>query len=236
MAEQVTLEALPRAGSGKGEARSLRRIGRVPAITYGSAVATPLAVSVDARELYHVLHTEAGENAIIQLQVDGETHLAMAREIHRHPVRREILHVDFVTVSRDVKVTVDVPIVLEGVAPGSEEGGVVEQQLHTLPIEVLPLEVPDNFSIDISDMQVGDVKRVQEIVVPAGVEVLEDPERTVVSVVVPQLEVPEPEVEEEEVLVEGEVPEGEEAEAVAEGAAGEGEAEAGEGETEAGGG
>jgi large subunit ribosomal protein L25 len=232
MAETIGLTARNRVGSGKGEARALRRQGRVPAIAYGADLGAAQAVSVDARELYHVLHTDAGENAIIELRLDGEVQLAMAREIQRHPVRREVLHVDFVTVSRDVKVRVDVPIVLEGEAPGSEEGGVVEQQLHNLPIEVLPLEVPDQVTLDISDMQVGDIKRVQELSVPEGVEILEDPERTVVSVVVPQLEVPEPEVEltEEELeAAEALAEEGEEAPAEGEEA---GEGEAAEGDTE----
>lgn len=192
MAKQVPLAARPRTGSGTGEARSLRRQGRVPAIAYGSDLeATP--ISVDALELYHALRTDAGLNAIFRLDMDGHGQLAMAREIQRHAVRKHILHVDFVTVSRNVKVTVDVPVVLEGEAPGQDEGGIADQQLHTVSVEVLPLEVPEHFTLDISDMQIGDVKRVSDLDLPAGVDLLDDPERTVVSVNVPALEVPEPE-------------------------------------------
>src|SRR5690606_8245376 len=147
MSKQVALAARPRRGGGKSEARRLRREGRVPAIAYGADL-PPTPVSVDALELYHALHTDAGTNAILRLEVDGSSHLALAREIQRHPVRREILHVDFVTVSQDVKVTVDVPIVLTGEAPGVTEGGVADQSLHTLSIEVLPLEVPDQIALD----------------------------------------------------------------------------------------
>lgn len=204
MSKQVSLSARPRAGSGKGEARALRREGRVPAVAYGSALGA-VAVSVDGRELYHALNTDAGMNAILRLDIDGDMHLAIARDLHRHPVRREVLHVDFVTVDRMKKIQVDVPVVLEGEAPGTDEGGVADQNLFTLPVEVLPLEVPDQIVLDISDMQVGDVKRVADLPLPEGVTSLEDPERTVVSVTVPQLEVPEP-------------VEGEEAEAVAEAA------------------
>lgn len=193
MAEQVTLDARLRAGSGKGEARALRREGRVPAIAYGADLEAPKAISVDALELYHALHTEAGLNAIINLRVDEDQQLVIARELQRHPVKRHLLHADFVTVSRTVKITVDVPVVTEGTAAGEDEGGVAEQQLYTIPVEVLPLEVPDHIVLDISDMEVGDVKRVSDLVLPEGVESLEDPDRTVVTVNVPALEVPEPE-------------------------------------------
>lgn len=214
MSERVALTAAPRAGSGKGESRSLRREGRVPAIAYGTDL-DPTPVSVDSLDLFHALRTDAGLNAIINLDVGGETHLAMAREIQRHPVRRDVQHVDFVTVDRRVKVQVEVPIHLEGAeeAPGVEEGGVVEQSLYALQVEVLPLDVPSHIELDVSDMNVGDVKRVEDLPVAEGVEILDDPETTLVSVVVPQLEVPEPE-EGEDVEVEGaEAEDGEETEA-----------------------
>jgi large subunit ribosomal protein L25 len=199
MADQVTLTAEARDGLGKGEGRRLRRAGRVPAVAYGAELdATP--VSVDALELYHALRTDAGLNALIRLQVGGETHLTLARQLQRHPVRREIMHVDFVVVDRSRKVTVDVPIHLTGEAAGANEGGVVDQVRFDVPVEVLPLEVPDSLELDISDMQVGDVKRLSDLDLPEGVELLEDPDYAVVSVSIPQAEVPEPEVAEGEEL------------------------------------
>jgi large subunit ribosomal protein L25 len=190
MSKQVALAATGRAGTGKGEARALRRAGRVPAVAYGSDLAEPIPVSVDGRELYHALNTDAGVNAILRLDIDGaEPQLAIVREIQRHPVRREMLHVDFVTVNRNVKISVEIPIVLEGDAPGADEGGVADQVLFSLPVEVLPLEVPDQITLDISDMQVGDVKRVDDLVLPEGVDTTADPEETIVTVNVPQLEV-----------------------------------------------
>lgn len=189
MSKQVALAASGRTGTGKGVARALRRSGRVPAVTYGAALSEPVPVSVDGRELYHALNTDAGTNAILRLDIDGDTQLAIVREIQRHPVRREITHVDFVTVNRNIKITVEVPVVLEGHAPGVDEGGVADQILFVLPVEVLPLEVPDVITLDISDMQVGDVKRVEDLPLPEGVELLEDPERTVVTLNVPTLDV-----------------------------------------------
>jgi large subunit ribosomal protein L25 len=187
MSKQVALAATPRAGNGKGEARSLRRQGRVPAIAYGADL-SPTTVSVDALELYHALHTEAGDNAILRLDVGGGTHLALAREIQRHPVRRDVLHVDFVTVSRDVKVTVDVPIVLEGAAPGAEEGGVLNQEHYTVSVSVLPLEVPGQIVLDVGDLQLNDVRRFGDLSLPSGVELLSDADATVVSITVPTTE------------------------------------------------
>jgi large subunit ribosomal protein L25 len=198
MAEQVALAAHSRQGNGKGEARALRRQGRVPAIAYGTDL-DPTPLSVDALELYHALHTDAGANAILRLDMDGDTHLAMAREIQRHPVRREVLHVDFVTVSRNVKVSVEIPIHLEGVedAPGVDESGVISQELYTLSVDVLPLEVPDSITLDVSGMNVGDTMRVSDLTVPPGVDITVDPETTVATCAIPALDIPEPEEGEE---------------------------------------
>lgn len=198
MSKQVSLAAQARSGNGKGEARALRRQGRVPAVAYGNDL-DPTPISVDSLELYHALHTDAGANAILRLDVAGDTHLALAREIQRHPVRREVLHVDFVTVSRNVKVSVDVPLHLEGVedAPGTQEGGVISQELYALPVDVLPLEVPDSITVDVSGMNVGDTLRVSDLSVPSGVDVTADSETTVATCVVPTLDVPEDEATEE---------------------------------------
>ena len=192
MSKQVSLAAQARSGDGKGEARSLRRQGRVPAIAYGAEL-EPTPISVDSLELYHALHTDAGTNAILRLDVAGDTHLALAREIQRHPVRRDVLHVDFVTVSRNIKVSVEVPIHLEGVeeAPGNQEGGVISQELYTLGVDVLPLEVPDSVTLDVSAMNVGDTLRVADLSVPSGVEITVDEETTVVTCVAPTLDLPE---------------------------------------------
>lgn len=211
MSKQVSLAARSRGGSGKGEARALRRDGRVPAVAYGAELAaTPL--SVDALELYHALHTDAGTNAIIALDFDGQQHLTIAREVHRHPVRRDVLHVDFVTVSRTQRITVDVRVALEGEAAGVEDGGVVNHELFTLSLEAPALEVPDVLTVDISGLEIGDVKRAGDVVLPDGVVLLDDPERTVVSVVAPTLEV-EPEEGEEVAEAEAEGATEEQAEA-----------------------
>ena len=184
MADQITLNADTRRGAGKGEARSLRNEGRVPAIAYGADMEN-IALHVDAKELRHALTTDAGENAVITLTVGDEQHLTMPREIHRHPVRRDVLHLDFVAINRNVKVTVEVPLHIVGDAP---EGAIVNQAMNVLLLEVLPLEVPDFIEATVEGLEVGDVIRVSDITVPEGVELLDDPERTAVSITVPDME------------------------------------------------
>ena len=192
MSKQVALAARKRAGNGKGEARSLRREGRVPAIAYGTGT-EPVALSVDALELYHALHTDAGANVVLRLDVEGDTHLAFPREIHRHPVRREVLHLDFVAIDRNQPVAADVPVVLVGAedAPGVNQSGVIEQQLHAVSVEVLPLNVPEKIELDVSDMNIGDVKRVADLTLPEGVTALTDAEEPVVILSGVTLDLPE---------------------------------------------
>lgn len=184
MADQIALSTEPRPGKGKGEARALRGEGRVPAVAYGAGLdATP--IHVDARDLRHALSTDAGENAVITLTLDGEDHLTMPREIHRHPVRRDILHLDFVAINKNVTVTVEVPLVITGEGP---EGAIVNQPMNVLAVEVLPLEVPDSIEASVEGLEIGDVLRAGDITLPEGVELLDDPERTAVSITLPDLE------------------------------------------------
>ena len=210
MSKQVTLEGAPRAEHGKGHARRLRRTGRVPAVVYGRGV-EPTRLSVDARELYHALHTPAGLNVLIRLRHDGDEHLTMAREVQRHPVRGDVVHVDFYAVDRDRPIEVDVPIHLTGQEDVEKLGGVVSLVMYTVGLRVKPLDVPDYLELDISELEIGDSRRAGEIVLPEGAELTVDAEETIVIVSAPTVEeLPEPEVAAE--LAEGvEPPEGAEA-------------------------
>lgn len=192
MAEQVKLEARPRDAAGRAAARRLRREGRVPGVVYGPKVA-PTKVDVDALELYHVLHTSAGANVLVRLQVDGDEHLTMPREVQRHPVRGDLFHVDFVAIDPERLVRVEIPVHLEG-AEEIASPGVLTHVLHTVPVRVSPLEIPDHFEIDVSEMVIGDVVRVEDIALPAGAEWDIETERTVATVTAPTIV----EVEEEE--------------------------------------
>jgi large subunit ribosomal protein L25 len=203
---EYKLTAQRRAESGKGPARRARAAGRVPAVLYGHGM-EPVQLSVDAREFGHALRTGAGSNVLIELTVGRAKHLALPKEIQRHPVRGSFLHVDFLAVRRGEKVQVPVPLHLVGQAPGVREGGIADQDLHQVTVEAEVTAVPDAVEVDVSGMQLGDVLRVADLKAPEGATIIEDPEAPVVSIVAPAVEEA-PEAEEEE----GEAAEGEAAE------------------------
>jgi large subunit ribosomal protein L25 len=217
---ETKLTATVRDGGGKGSARKLRAQGLVPAILYGHGM-EPVKVAVDDRELYHVLHTGAGSNVLVDLQVGKDRHLAMPREIQRDHVRGQFLHIDFLVVRRDEKITVDVPVHIVGESHGVKEGGVVEHHLWDLKVECLPTNVPESIEADITDLGIGDSLSVSGIKVPQGATILTSSEETIVSVVPPPILKIEEEVEEavegEEAVAEGEGATPEEAEQRAEG-------------------
>lgn len=206
---ELKLKAEKREESGKGAARKLRAAGRVPAVLYGHGVG-PMAVSVDAKDLFHILHGSAGTNVLVDLQVDGAQHLSLPREIQRDHVRGRYLHVDFLAVRRDETVTVSVPVHVVGESPGVKAGGVIEHHLWELQVECLPGDVPDGINADVSKLQVGDSLRVADLIPPRGVSVLTPLEESVVAVVIPQVRVVE---EVEAVAEEGEEAAAEEGEA-----------------------
>src|SRR2546421_2667573 len=207
MAEKK-LSANLRDGGGKGSARKLRAQGKVPAILYGHGM-DPVKVAIDDRDLYHVLHTDAGTNVLVDLHVGEDQHLAMPREIQRDHIRGQFLHVDFLVVRRDEVIHVDVPVHLVGESHGVKEGGVVEHHLWDLKVECLPTNVPQSIEADIAALGIGDTLTVGEVKAPAGATILSPSEESIVSVVPP----PVLKLEEEEAaeVAEGEeVPEGEE--------------------------
>ena len=216
---EYKLAAENRSDAGKGAARRLRASGRVPAVLYGHGT-KPQHLSVDARQFSQALRTDAGVNVLISLEVGSDQHLALAKEIQRHPVKGNLIHVDFIQVRRGEKVHVQVPVHLVGEAPGAREGGIVDQDLYQLNVEAEVTAVPEAVDADVSGLGIGDVLRVADLKAPEGAVILDDAEASVVSVVAPTVE-PEPEVEEAE---EGEAAEGAEgAEAAASEAAGEDE-------------
>ncbi len=204
--DQVTLRADVRTESGSRPAKRLRRQGLVPAVVYGRGT-DPISVIVSARDLYGALHTEAGANALISLEVEGgENVLTVAREIQRHPVRGEIAHLDFIKVSLDEAIQADVGIELTGEPIGvREEGGVVETIEVSVVIEALPTEIPSSIQLDISEMNVGDTLTIADLPAIEGVTYVDDEDRPLVSVLVPRV-AEEPEAIEGLEEIEGEIP------------------------------
>jgi large subunit ribosomal protein L25 len=186
LSNTVKLAAQPRTAAGKGETNRLRKSGRVPAILYGHGV-EPAAVSVDERALYHALHGPAGRNALIALELDGTSVLTVVRDLQRHAVRRETLHVDFLAVDRDQRILVEVPVHLVDIDDVQRDGGFLNHVRHVVPINVRPMDTPDFLEISVAGMGVGDVKRLGDLValLPEGAEIADDPDRVVVTITAP---------------------------------------------------
>jgi large subunit ribosomal protein L25 len=186
LSKQVKLVAMPRAAAGKGETNRLRREGRVPAIIYGHRV-DPTPVSVDARELFHALNGPAGRNALIALELEGSRTLVVARDLQRHAVRRDVLHLDLLAVDQDQQIDVEIPVHLVDVDDVARDGGYLNQVRMVIPIRVRPGDTPDFIELSVAGMGIGDVKRLADVVglLPAGAELGDDPDRVIVTINAP---------------------------------------------------
>lgn len=181
---EVKLQVEKRDATGKGVARRARVAGKVPGVVYGRGM-DPVPITVDRREFVTALHTDAGMNVLLSLQLDGDSIPALARDLQRDPVKGTLLHADFVKVDLTVEVEVNVPVHIVGEAPGVKEGGVLEQPLHEVTVRCLPTEVPEHIDADVSGLDIGDSLRVSELVEGRTFEVLNDPESPVVTVAQP---------------------------------------------------
>ena len=180
MAENVLAAETGRA-TGSSASRRLRAQGKVPAVVYGRG-SEPTPIAVPWRELRTALTTEKGLNVLLTLDVAGSRRQAVVKELQRHPVRRDVLHIDFLEVDPEEMLVTDVPIVLEGEAEQVlREQGVVEQVLNALVVEGKPGAIPGHLSVDVSDLEIGHTITVGDIVLPAGVTTEVDPDETVVT-------------------------------------------------------
>ena len=177
--DEIVLTAETGRSTGTRPSRRGRTAGHIPAVLYGLKQ-DPLTVSIEWPELRRAITTEAGLNAIIHLEVGGEKHMSIVREIQRHPVRRDVLHVDFVRIDPDQDVTVDVSIVMVGEAKEvTDNDGMVDQNLFTLTISAAPDNIPTEIEVDISELTIGDSARVIDLVLPEGVTTDVDPDEAV---------------------------------------------------------
>lgn len=182
---------------GTRPSRRLRRAGQIPGVVYGLG-GESVSVAVDARDLRSALTTEAGLNALLTLEVNGDRQLSLVKELQHHPVRNEVIHVDFIRVDADVAVEVEVRVVLEGEATAvANEDGVVDQAAFTIAVLSKPESIPNELPIDVSEMVMGDTVRAGDLALPEGVELAGDPEELVASTSIRVIEIEEPEVDEE---------------------------------------
>ncbi|HKV51157.1 MAG TPA: 50S ribosomal protein L25/general stress protein Ctc [Gemmatimonadaceae bacterium] len=184
----ATLSASKRNDTGKGAARKLRAAQQIPGVIYGHN-REPLALSMSSRELDRLLERIAAETTVVELTIDGTMARTLIREIQRHPFKREVLHVDFLELVAGEKVTVDLPIVLVGTPEGVRtSGGILDQILREISIEVDPVNMPSHIELDVSQLGINDSLHVSDLKVPEGVEVLVDAEATVCVVSPPHVE------------------------------------------------
>jgi large subunit ribosomal protein L25 len=177
---EITLVAETGRPIGSRSSNRLRHAGRVPGVIYGHGTA-PMPVSIDGRDLRAALTTDAGLNALLALQVDGQTHLTLAREVQRHPVRHTVIHVDFQIVRRDEVVSAEVPVVVVGEAHDvTAANGVIEQPMTSLTIHATPGAIPSSIEVAITALAVGGTIRVGELSLADGVTTEVDPDEPVV--------------------------------------------------------
>ena len=199
MAGELTIDVKPRHETGKNANRRLRAEGKVPAVVYGLQLPT-VPIEVDRRTLVHLLREGSGENAIFLLQVadSDEKRHTMIRELQVDPIDRTILHVDFQRINLSEKVRVHVPIELVGTPEGVKtEDGILDFILRELEVECLPTDIPEHLELDVSHLHVGDTAEAGAVVLPPGVELLEEPDRVVVAVNIARVQEEEEEAEED---------------------------------------
>ena len=169
MAQQVALNAVSGRELGSSSSRRLRSEGKIPGVVYG-LTADPLAVSVEYAEARTALSGDAGLNALLNLSIDGAEQLCLVKEIQRHVVRDEVTHIDFIRVDANADIEVEVPLVLTGEAREvANVSGMVDQALFSVVIATKPTSIPNEIEVDISDMEVGDTIRVEDLALPEGV-------------------------------------------------------------------
>jgi large subunit ribosomal protein L25 len=187
---ETSLVVESRASTGKGAARKLRAAGRIPAVLYGQGKES-VPLTIDPRALEKVLRT-GGANALLDLTVEGRPELgspvALVKELQRHPIRGTIVHADLYQVDLTRTVEVEVPVHLIGKAKGLDFGGILEHSLREIALECLPRSIPAAIEVDISNMELGDVIHVRDLVLPAGVSLMTDPDLGVVHVALPAAE------------------------------------------------
>jgi len=188
--------------TGSAASRRMRTEDNIPGVLYGHGM-SPVSVTVGRRDLRLALSGAAGVNTVLDLTVDGKVYPAIVKELQRHPVRRNVAHIDFLQVNLDEEITVAVPLRLEGEATKvANGGGLVDPAVDSIEVTTTPRTIPDEFVVDISDMDMDTVIRLADISMPAGVTPTGDPESPVVTVLTMRAELAEIEAADAEVAEE----------------------------------
>lgn len=226
MSDVNVLAAEPRERAGKGAARATRRAGRVPGVIYG-AKEDPVLITMDPRDLLREINTGSFFASLLDIKVGKGNERVLPRDLQLHPVTDRPLHVDFLRVSQDTKINVEIPVnfLNEEESPGLKRGGVLNVVRYTVEVACRADVIPQGIDIDLTGRDIGDSVHISEVFLPDGVEpTITDRDFTIVTIAAPSVVEEEPTEGEEGELPEGEVPEGAEGET----AEGEGEGESSE--------
>ena len=188
---QSTLNVLMRKRMGKSGAREIRKEGNVPAVLYGKGT-EPISLVINPSELKTALSTEAGENTLLEIKLkEGEANipkLSLLREIQYDFLTNKPIHFDFQALDVNEKITVSVPVSVEGTSIGVKNGGILEEVLREISVECLPTNIPNSFTIDITELEVGHSIHINTLEIEEGVTILHEPEDTIVTVLAPKVE------------------------------------------------
>jgi large subunit ribosomal protein L25 len=218
--DQITVNSGIRETRGKGSNRALRRSGKIPAVLYGHK-SENIALEVDPKDIFKILHSQSGENTLFALNVPGRDKVnCLIKEYQLEPISHDLLHADFFEVAMDETLEVDVPLVTRGEAYGVKtEGGLIDIVHRELRVECLPGDIPEHIEVDVTDMKIGDQLRVRDLRVSEKIKLLDDEDEVVIAVEHPREEeapvvaAPEAETEAEpEVIKKGKAAEPTEAE------------------------
>ncbi|MGL6043801.1 MAG: 50S ribosomal protein L25/general stress protein Ctc [Sandaracinobacteroides sp.] len=186
MSEVLTLAAEARDRAGKGASRAVRREGRVPCVIYGNKESA-LSIHVEEKRLVKLLSTGHFMNSVIELDLDGKLHRTLPRDVQFHPVSDRPIHVDFLRVTGDSLITVNVPVRFEneGISPGLKRGGVLNVVRHEVEIRCPSDSIPDDIVVDVSTFDVGDSIHISSVKLAAGVTTVIDRDFTIATIVAP---------------------------------------------------
>lgn len=189
----VKLKADQRDDLAKSNTKKIRQAGSVPAIVYGNNK-EPRTVSVNSMELLKTVRDE-GKNAIISLEVGGDSVDVMLHDYQIEPLKDELVHADFYVVNMSQEMDVQVPIHLDGEAQGAKDGGVLQQPLHEISLRAKPANIPEEIKVDVASLEIGDSITVADLKEGRDYEILEDEATTIVTILAPSETVEEAEEE-----------------------------------------
>ncbi|MGD0622152.1 MAG: 50S ribosomal protein L25 [Thermacetogeniaceae bacterium] len=185
--ESIALRAEVRPRGSKGSVKALRRRGMLPAVVYGKDAGNIL-IAMPEKDLHNILAAHSTGSTLISLEVEDRSYPVMLREVQRNPLRRTILHADFLQVSLTEVIETEIPLHLVGEAPGVKDGGILQHMLREVTVSCLPTQMPDMITADISGLKIGDQLTVGELTVPPDLKIITETDSVIVLVVPPAIE------------------------------------------------